>query len=98
MTRAIYRTQNWLKATPANEVANTIAEYFAHVPIARLTASIRAYQKLGVWGKDPRLPRTGYERLKASIISAGAIKHDVAFEDAVDNSLAEEAMIASPPA
>ena len=55
------------------------------------------YQALGVWGRNPRLPRSGFERLRESLVSGGLIKSAPAFEDCVDNRFAD-AVIAENPA
>ena len=56
------------------------------------------YLSLGIWGRNPRLPKSGYERLKAGLLSSGLIAKATSFEDAVDNSLAEEVIAEKPAA
>jgi NitT/TauT family transport system substrate-binding protein len=67
------------------------------VPYPLLTAAVARYRSLGIWGNDPFLPRQGYERLKAGLVSAGFAK-GTPYETAVDNSLAEQVMDEAPPA
>jgi NitT/TauT family transport system substrate-binding protein len=97
MTRAIFRTQRWVQTAASSDIARVVATYFPDIPQERLSASFARYQKYGVWGKDPCLPRSGYDRLKAGVLSAGATKTDVPFEDAVDNSMAEAVVAENPP-
>jgi NitT/TauT family transport system substrate-binding protein len=92
MTRAIYRTQQWLAAASGDEIASAVERYFPNVPKPRLVAALARYRPLGIWGRDPRLPRAGYDRLRAALISGGLIRSAPPFEDAVDNSFAEAAM------
>jgi NitT/TauT family transport system substrate-binding protein len=94
MVRAMVRTLHWVaQATPA-EIAGAMAGYFTDVPQARLEAACGRYQALGIWGRDPVLPRAGYERLVAGMESGGFVDPGTAFEVAVDNTLAEEAVAA----
>ena len=62
------------------------------LPPSRLEAACARYQRLGIWGRDPVLPRDGYDRLLASMRSAGFVDPGTPFEVAVDNSLAEAAI------
>ncbi len=91
MVRALYRTQQWLAATDATTLASHVASFFPGLPHARLEAACSRYMALGIWGRGPVLPRDGYERLLASMRSAGFVNPGTPFETAVDNSLAEAA-------
>src|ERR1051325_9014082 len=88
LVRGLYRTQKWLHREPADALANASRPYFQSVPQPLLHAAVARYRALGIWGRDPFLPRDGYDRLKASLVSAGFAK-GTAYEVAVDNSLAE---------
>ena len=79
------------------ELAETIAPFFPDEPVARIAAVCRRYKALGVWGHDPVLPRAGYDRLLAGMVSGGFVSPGTPFEQAVDNSLAEAAIAAVPP-
>ena len=72
--------------------------YFPDVPAALLRAAVARYRGLGIWGKNPILPRAGYDRLRAGLVSGRFVKDGAAFELAVDNSLALEAVHEDPPA
>jgi NitT/TauT family transport system substrate-binding protein len=97
MTRAIYRTQRLFQTVGAEDIAPVVADFFPNIPRGRLVHALTRYRALGVWGKDPRLPRSGYDRLKAGILSADAAKYDLPFEQAVDNSLAHTVIAENPP-
>ena len=58
----------------------------------------RAIKTLGIWGRNPILPRDGYDRLRAGLISARFAKQAAPFEQAVDNTLAEEIVRENPRA
>ena len=89
LTRAIYRTLEWVHAGDGSRVAAAIAEYFPEVPQPRLAKALDRYQALGVWGRNPRLPRSGYERLRAGLVSGGFVKSGTPYETAVDNTFAD---------
>jgi NitT/TauT family transport system substrate-binding protein len=97
MVRALHRTLGWVHASTGAQLAAAIASYFPDVPQPRLASALDRYKALGLWGQDTRLPRLGYERLKAGLMSGGLIKTGVPFETAVDNSLAELAVRENPP-
>jgi NitT/TauT family transport system substrate-binding protein len=98
MTRAMLRTQKWVHLAAAVDIARAIASYFPSLATERLIAAIANYQRLHIWGKDPHLPRAGYDTLAAGLLSAGLIGTAPHFTDAVDNSLAAQAIAADPPA
>ncbi len=97
LVRGLYRTQKWLHRRSPERLSDAIAPYFPAVPQALLRAAVRRYHTLGIWGPNPILPRAGYDRLKAGLISGGFAK-GTPFETAVDNSLAEQVVAEDPPA
>jgi NitT/TauT family transport system substrate-binding protein len=96
LVRGLYRTQKWLHNRSPQLLADVIRPYFPAVPLNLLHAAVARYHTLGIWGHDPILPRAGYERLKAGLISGGFAK-GTPFETAVDNSLAEQVVREDPP-
>jgi NitT/TauT family transport system substrate-binding protein len=98
LVRGLYRTQNWLHASSPEAVTDVVQSFFPAVPRPLLGASIARYQALGIWGRNPILPRAGYERLRAGLISGRFVKTAAPFEQAVDNSLAEEIVREDSPA
>lgn len=97
LVRGLYRTQKWLHREPPDVLADVIRPYFPNVPQALLQAAVGRYRALGIWGRDPILPRLGYERLKASLVSAGFAK-GTPYDTVVNNSLAEQVVAEDPPA
>jgi NitT/TauT family transport system substrate-binding protein len=97
LVRGLYRTQKWLHRELPDALADVVRPYFPNVPQPLLRAAVARYRALGIWGRDPILPQQGYERLKASLVSAGFAK-GIPYETAVDNSLAEEVVDEDPPA
>jgi NitT/TauT family transport system substrate-binding protein len=96
LVRALYRTQKWLHRTRPDALAEIVAPYFPATPRPLLGAALRRYYDLGIWGRDPILPRAGYDRLVAGLVSGGFVR-GTPFATAVDNSLAEAAVAADPP-
>jgi NitT/TauT family transport system substrate-binding protein len=97
LVRGLYRTQKWLHRTSDQILAETVQPYFPAVSQSLLHAALARYRALGIWGRNPILPRDGYERLKAGLVSGGFVRTGTPFEIAVDNSLAEAAVAADPP-
>lgn len=98
MVRAIHRALRWINATAGAEVARTLASFFPDVPPALFAAAIDRYRALGLYGPDPILRREGFDRLAHAMVSGGALTKIIPFETCVDNSLAEAAVAAAPPA
>jgi NitT/TauT family transport system substrate-binding protein len=96
LVRGLYRTQKWLHRQPPEALSEIIRPYFPAVPQPLLQASVARYLALGIWGQDPYLPRGGYERLVAGLVSGGFAK-GTPYETAVDNSLAIEVINEDPP-
>ncbi len=98
MVRGLYRTQKWLHANPPEALADIVQPFFPAVQPPLLRAAVARYYGLGIWGRNPLLPRVGYDRLRAGLVSAGFVQYAAPFEQAVDNSLAEEVVREDPPA
>jgi NitT/TauT family transport system substrate-binding protein len=96
LVRALYRTQKWLHRQNPEALAEIVAPYFPTTPRPLLAAALKRYYDLGIWGRDPILPRAGYDRLVAGLVSGGFVR-GTPFATAVDNSLAEQAIAADPP-
>lgn len=89
MVRAIYRTQRWVAAADGAAIAAAVARYFPEVAPAVLADACARYKALGIWGRDPHLPRAGYDRLLASLVSGAFVSPGTPYAVAVDNSLAD---------
>ena len=97
MTRAMYRCQKWIHAVQPSEIASAVAEFFPDISADILSAAAARYVELGVWGKDPHLPREGFERLRDSLVSGGLISIRPEFEDCVENQFADAVIAEDPP-
>jgi NitT/TauT family transport system substrate-binding protein len=98
LVRGLYRTQKWLHASPPEALAEVIQPFFPAAPAPLLQAAVARYLEFGIWGRNPILPRGGYDRLRAGLLSAHFVKQAAPFEQAVDNALAEEIVGEDPPA
>lgn len=98
LVRGLYRTQKWLHAQPPEALADAVQSFFPSVPTTLLCGAVARYQALRIWGRNPIVPRAGYDRLKAGLVSGRFIEKGVPFGLAVDNSLAEEVVREDPPA
>jgi len=97
LVRGLYRTQKWVYAQPPEALADAVQSFFPSVPSTLLRAAVARYRALGIWGRNPILPRAGYDRLKAGLVSGRFVGEGAPFEAAVDNSLAEEVVREDPP-
>ena len=88
LVRAIARTQKWLQVQDATDIAAVIREFFPATPPARLASALDRYKRLGIWGRDPYLPRGGYDRLRSACLSGGIVRRAPTWEQAVDMRLA----------
>ena len=88
MVRAIHKTQHWVAAADGASIAAAVRPYFPDVPMPILATACDRYKSLGIWGRDPILPRSGYDRLRRSLVSGGFVDPGTPFEVAVDNRLA----------
>src|SRR5271167_3462524 len=92
MTRAIYRTQQWINNKPADEIAGAIASFFPAIDRGVLARALARYRTQRVWGGDPVLPEDGFDRLRRGLVSGSFIRQPIAFQACVDNRLALHAV------
>ena len=97
MTRAMYRAQKWLHAQSSAEIAAAVAEFFPACSADVLAAAIERYRSLGVWGRNPRLPRAGFERLREALLAGGLISNAIPYEACVDMRFADAVIAENPP-
>ena len=97
LVRGLYRTQKWVHTKPPEALADAVQSFFPSVPSTLLRGAVARYRTLGIWGRDPILPRAGYDRLKVGLVSGHFVKQGASFEQAVDNSLADEVVREDPP-
>ncbi|MEX2614690.1 MAG: ABC transporter substrate-binding protein [Alphaproteobacteria bacterium] len=92
MTRAMYRAQKWLHAHSGAEIGAALAGFFPDCPPEILNAAIDRYKSLGIWGRNPILPREGFERLSTALLSGGLIAEPIPYDACIDMRFAEAAV------
>ena len=97
LTRAVYRAQKWIATHDGNALAKVIASYLPDVPPDVLAACCEEYKSSGVWSVSPVVQRGGIEWKRDAMLSAGAIKQRLEYEDYVDTRFAEQALRDDPP-
>jgi NitT/TauT family transport system substrate-binding protein len=98
MTRAMYRTQQWIATHSAAELAACVASFFPALPRPTLTAALERYQMLRVWNRTPMLQPEGLAWLEAACRSGGYIQHRVAYDQYVDMRFAAQVIAETPAA
>ncbi|ABO51066.1 ABC-type nitrate/sulfonate/taurine/bicarbonate transport systems, periplasmic component [Desulforamulus reducens MI-1] len=81
----------WLDYHKPEEATRVVASYFPELDKKTLTAIIKQYKELGMWGKNPLIAEEHYEHLKAYVSRAGELTNPVKFSDGVNNKLAKKA-------
>lgn len=92
MTQAMYRTQQWIAAHDAAQLAALVTDYFPAVPVSRLTGALARYKALGLWNRTPIMPPEGFAWLSAACVSGGFIGRNIAYEQCVDMRFAAQAV------
>ena len=91
-TRAIGRALRWIAAAPPAAVAALLVRYFPDWSLASLAGVVATYQLLGVWPRDPLIPRADWDHYNTIYEATGAPSLSVRYDDYVDAGLAEQAM------
>ena len=97
MTRAMYRTQKWIAAHEGRDLAEVVARYLPDIPVPVLAACCDEYKARGVWNRGPVVQREGLEWKREAMLSCGAIRTGLAYEDYVDMQFAEQVVREDPP-
>ncbi|HUF82613.1 MAG TPA: ABC transporter substrate-binding protein [Burkholderiales bacterium] len=97
MCRAMYRTQKWIAAHDARELAETIGPYFPELATRVLASSLEGYRSRETWNATPLPGRAGFEWLRDAAIASGLLKSRFRYEDCVDVRFARQAMREDPP-
>lgn len=96
-TRAITRALCWIAAHPAREAAALVSRYLPDFTEPVLADAIDRYQGLGLWPRDPMIPRADFEHLRSILLMTGWLPRPVPYEDQVDTTFAEDAKAAVGP-
>jgi NitT/TauT family transport system substrate-binding protein len=96
MTRAMYRTQQWIATHSAAELAACVATYFPDLALSTLTQALARYARLGLWNRTPMLRPAGLAWLQDACLSGGYIQHRVPYAQCVDMRFATQVMQETP--
>jgi len=91
-TRATYRTQRWLAAHGAADLARVIAPAFPETDPALLERAVARYRGQETWARDPLLRRDGYDYLERILLDGAFIRRGRPYEDLVDSTIARRVM------
>jgi NitT/TauT family transport system substrate-binding protein len=81
--RAYRQARQWVRQTPASEVATAEAVFFPAVPQQALAAAVARYQQLGCWEGDLSIPRDLYQQAVDVFLDCQAISRRWPYEDVV---------------
>lgn len=98
MTRAIYRTQQWIATHDAAELASRVASYFPSLAVSSLTQALERYKTLQLWNRTPIMQPDGLRWLNEACLSGGYIQRSVSYEQCVDMRFAVQVVQEAPAA
>ena len=78
---AYSEAREWVRTTPAAEVARTEANFFMGRSIDSLTAAVKSYQELGCWEGSLEITRDLYEQALNVFEAEGAIARRYPYEE-----------------
>ncbi|HXE64119.1 MAG TPA: ABC transporter substrate-binding protein [Bryobacteraceae bacterium] len=79
--KAFAEAKEWVRRTPAAEIAATEASHFPDYPLSVLAGIIDRYKAMGAWDGGPEIPRDLYEQSLNVFESTGAIKVRQRYDD-----------------
>ena len=86
------RAQRWVADSPAEAVADRIADVFPEYEREVLTEGVQRYKDAGVWATDPTITRHGFDRMRDALISGGLVREAHPYESIVRPEFAERAV------
>jgi len=89
MTRAMYRTLDWIHRRDDASLARAVAAWFPSISEPTLAACCAGYKTLGVWNRTPVMQRAGFDWLRDAMRASGDIAREVDFGECVDMRFAE---------
>jgi len=72
--KAIVKAQKYVAATPADKLADHIAEFFPGLGKPELTAAIERYRPIGLWKAHPTVEREAIDRLQDMLVASGVLE------------------------
>ncbi len=81
--KAYRKALQWVKRTPAQEIARREAGFFPEIHLDVLTATIARYQELATWNPDPAITRERYEKSLKVLLLSHAISRRHPYQEVV---------------
>ena len=90
-TNAVAKGQQWVKEHTAEEIAESIVDFFPDTDLETLATGLQSYIDADAWNATPVMKQESFQRLQDVMISAGELSEYVPFEEIINNSYAEKA-------
>jgi NitT/TauT family transport system substrate-binding protein len=84
MTRATAKMLQWVYASPAEELAAGVANFFPDVPQDILARALGRYRDNGLWSRETRMIPQGFARLGQSFVSGGSLARPPRYDECVE--------------
>ena len=90
-TNAMARAQKYAYATPSDQVAKDIAQFFPSMDLALIQSSVERMRKFGIWKSTPLIEAAAIEKLQDMLIQSGVLTEAarVKYEDVVTTKFAK---------
>ncbi|MBB5172824.1 ABC transporter substrate-binding protein [Texcoconibacillus texcoconensis] len=88
-TRAIHRAQQWVHEQSAEEVAESIQEFFDETDKDTIAQSVERYRDQGSYAESPLLDEDGWYLLQEIMEDAGELPEHVEYDTLVETDFAE---------
>ncbi len=89
-TNAVAKGQQWVKEHTAEEIAESIVDFFPDTDVETLSRGLQSYIDADAWNATPVMKKEAFQRLQDVMISAGELSEYVPFEEIINNSYAEK--------
>ncbi|MEI3611664.1 ABC transporter substrate-binding protein [Pseudogracilibacillus sp. SO30301A] len=89
-TKAIYKAQQWVEETDAEEIAKVVQPYFEDTELDMLISSIDRYKQQGSFASSPLLTEEAWENLQNIMEEAGELPKHAPYDELVNTDIANE--------
>lgn len=83
LTRAAQAVLDWVAEKGPGELARVIGPFFPDTPAPLLRAAIERHHRAGLWSRETKISRPGFDRLAYSLREGGFIGTAAAYADCV---------------
>ena len=89
-TRGLYKAQNWVYESSAEEVAKAIAPYFEDTNLALIEKVVERYREQKSYATDPIIDENEFDNLLKVMKEANVLETEPKYTDLVNRSFADE--------